>query len=131
MLACLHFLIGSGQEEHIAPICMGSAGCHIPQEALELLRGKRVRIFIDNDDRGLDASTKWAGQLIKVGCMVDGFDFSGLMKRNGDAVKDLNDCTQLSEESIASYGDLLVGMMDFLPKRPKPQPKPIPFLPEY
>jgi len=130
MLACLHFLIGSQKDDHVAPICMGSAGCHIPQDALELLRGKRVRIFIDNDARGRHASTNWAKQLINVGCKVDGFDFSGLMKRDGNLVKDLNDCTQLSDESIARYGELLSGMMDLLPKSHKPQPKPNPFLPK-
>jgi hypothetical protein len=107
---------------------MGSAGVRIPEEALMFFRGKRVRIFIDNDPKGLEASTRWAGQLMGVGCSVDGFDFTGLVKRNGEAVKDLNDCSQLSDESINQHGSLLAGMMDFLPKQPMIRPKAILFM---
>jgi len=71
----------------------------------------------------MEASTRWAAQLVGVGCKVDGFDFSGLIKRDGQPVKDLNDCSQLSDESINHYGSILTGMMDFLPKKPKSWPK--------
>ena len=129
MLACIHFLIASGQEKLVAPVCMGSSGVRIPEEALMFFRGKRVRIFIDNDPKGLEASTRWAAQLVGVGCTVDGFDFSGLIKRSEEPVKDLNDCSQLSDESISKYGSLLSGMMDFIPKQGRPEPKPIPYVP--
>jgi hypothetical protein len=67
-------------------------------EALELLKGKRVRFFphVDQDRGGLDQVSLIHEQLRTIGCEVSYFDFSGLFGREGIPIKDLNDVAHLN-----------------------------------
>jgi hypothetical protein len=112
-LAALHFIGLAGVGVEVAPVAILGAGMSIDAEALPLLQGKRVRIFIDNDEAGCAAFARWSRQLAGVGAVVDGFDFSGLIRSNGEPAKDLNDCTQLSQASLSRWGATLSGMMKF------------------
>jgi hypothetical protein len=47
------------------------AGMRIPQFALEAIAGRRVRILQHNDSAGFKAADEWAGQLQRMGSMVD------------------------------------------------------------
>jgi len=115
-LAAFHFILEAGVSEDVAPVAMLGAGLSIDKEVMKFFTGKRVRIFIDDDEAGRLAFARWSGQLALVGCVVDGFNFSGLIRADGEPVKDLNDCTQLSPESAARWGATLSGMMKFAPR---------------
>jgi len=115
-LAAYHFILGAGVSESVAPVGMLGAGLSIDKEVMKFLTGKRVRIFIDDDEAGRLAFARWSGQLALVGCAVDGFNFSGLIRADSEPVKDLNDCTSLSPESAARWGATLSGMMKFAPR---------------
>jgi hypothetical protein len=115
-LAALHFILEAGVRDAVAPVAMLGAGMSIDSDALPLFRGKRVRIFIDEDEAGSVAFERWSRQLASVGAVVDGFNFSGLICCNGEPAKDLNDCTQLAAESVARWGATLSGMMKFAPR---------------
>jgi len=115
-LAAFHFILEAGVSEGVAPVAMLGAGLSIDKEVMKFFTGKRVRIFIDDDEAGRLAFARWSGQLALVGCVVDGFNFSGLIRADGEPVKDLNDCTQLSPESVARWGATLSGMMKFAPR---------------
>ena len=58
--------------------------------------------------------------------MVDGFDFDGLTRADGEAVKDLNDLCQLSAESWEQWGPLLDSCMKFSPPGESAPPLPDP-----
>jgi hypothetical protein len=45
-------------------------------------------------------------QLEQLGCAVDVFTFRGLRKRNGDLVKDLNDCCEIAPEQSHKLEEL-------------------------
>lgn len=84
--------------DRVAPVCLTGAGNGIHQDALPMFAGKRVRIAVHDDPQGqgLAAAAKWAAQLYQAGARkVDGVNFSGLFKRDGQAVKDLADFTTL------------------------------------
>ena len=66
----------SSVEDRVAPICMPSTSANFQQSTLAYLGGKRGRIFIDNDEPGMEAARRWANQLHAVGVKVDGFDFT-------------------------------------------------------
>ena len=74
-----------------ALVAMLGASLSIPEDALPLFAGKRVRIFGHADDAGRKAAARWATQLETVGADVDAFDFAGLVQVNGSRIKDLND----------------------------------------
>ena len=131
-LAAYHYILEAGVSESVAPVAMLGAGLSLDKEVINFFEGKRVRIFMDDDEAGRLAFARWSGQLASVGCVVDGFNFSGLIRADGEPVNDLNDCTQLSPESGERWGATLSGMMKFAPRcdsGPLAAPKMPPTLP--
>ena len=125
-LAAFYFILEAGAVESVAPVAMLGAGMALDAEALPFFRGKRVRVFIDDDAAGKRAFARWSEQLASVQAVVDGFNFSGLIRDNGEPAKDLNDCTSLSPISLARWGSLLSSMMQFAPRK---EASPAPELP--
>jgi hypothetical protein len=104
-------------ETLVAPVCVTGASCRIHEDALPLLRGKRIRIFGHADEAGQKAIQKWADQLESVQAKVDGFDFSGLVKTDGSPVKDLNDFI-LADHKRSGYPiEITTGAFDFALER--------------
>ena len=102
-LAALHFA-QELERWDVLPVAMlgRGTGTRIHPAALELMRGRRVRLYPHNDADGGGAKSarQWASQLIGVDCQVDVFEFHELRRTDGTPVKDLNDCTTgLDEES--------------------------------
>jgi hypothetical protein len=102
-LAIIAHAYASGVEERFAPICMPSASANFTPSDLAYLRGKRARIFIDDDKAGQEASQRWAAQLKRAEIITDGFSFAGLVKNNGDRVKDLNDLLEIDYDCWERY----------------------------
>jgi hypothetical protein len=107
------WLIWAGAVENlVAPVCITGASCRIHEDALPLFRGKRVRIFGHADKAGRDAVVKWAGQLHTL-AEVDEFEFSGLIKRDGSPVKDLNDFISVDYKRSGCPIEVVTGAFDF------------------
>ena len=109
-LAALHFAI-SFDRWNILPVAMlgRGVGGKIDPAALDLLGGCRIRIYphIDPDGGGLAAAETWAAQLHSAGCDVEKFDFTGLVRRDGRPVKDLNDAVVVHPNFLNELSDLL------------------------
>jgi hypothetical protein len=86
---------------------------NIPQDVLPHFGGKRVRIFIDNDNEGNRAALRWCDQLTAAGASVDGFSFDGLVRSDGEPVKDLNDLCQIDYDCWESNRQTVESIMDF------------------
>jgi hypothetical protein len=108
LLAALHFILAEGRESHCAAVAMLGASLSIHPDSLPLFAGKRVRIFghADASGAGDRAVARWALQLARAGADVDAFRFNGLLKTDGSAVKDLNDCCLISADDFHSNPDL-------------------------
>ena len=109
-LAVLHFAVRQ-QKKGILPVAIlgrgqGLRGLH--PDALEHFQGRRVRIYPHNDPDGLGIAhaLRWSKQLQQVDCEVDFFVFNGLRKADGSAAKDLNDCTDLTPQSVGKLEEL-------------------------
>ena len=105
-LAALHFA-HELERWDVLPVAMlgRGTGARIDAEALELMRGRRVRIYphADADGGGVKSAHIWATQLHQAGCVVDIFNFADLHRADGTPIKDLNDCTTgLDEESATT-----------------------------
>lgn len=104
-LAALHFA-HELERWDVLPVAMlgRSTGGRIADDALELMRGRRVRIYphADADGGGVKSAEAWATQLHRVGCEVDLFDFGILHRADGLPIKDLNDCTSGLDETSAA-----------------------------
>lgn len=107
LLAAHHFITAHQREADTAAVAMLGASNTIPEDALPLFAGKRVRVMAHADEAGRKAAAKWAEQLASVGAHVDGVDFTGLLKADGQPVKDLNDCTQLRPEDRTQLANLI------------------------
>jgi hypothetical protein len=109
-LAALHF-IHAADAADVWPVAMlgRSTGGAIHPKALELLAGRKVKIYChaDSDGGGEEAARKWGRQLKAVGCSVGAFSFAGLRQRDGTPVKDLNDCCLIHPDDEAILGGLL------------------------
>ena len=102
-LAALHFALELERWDVLPVAMLGrGTGTRIHPAALELMRGRRVRLYphADADGGGAQSARQWASQLIGVDCQVDFFEFKELRRADGTPVKDLNDCTTgLDDES--------------------------------
>ncbi len=78
LLAAFDLILKSGVKKIIAPVAMLGASLSIPDDALPLFEGKRVRIFphTDANEAGTSAARRWAGQLQSVAMKVDGYAFA-------------------------------------------------------
>lgn len=114
LLAAFHFLIAEGREDAVAPMTILGASNRIPNDALKLFTGKRVRIFphADSNHAGLRAAANWETQLRPVVASVDAFDFTGLIQIGGSGVKDLNDVTNIDPDCFEAERDTW-SMMNF------------------
>jgi len=104
-------LVAWWEETDIAPVCMTGAGNSINPDALPLFACKHVRIAVHADDQGREAGKRWAGQLWRAGvACVDGFDFSGLERREGKPVKDLADYATLLDLDDPPHARVFGGL---------------------
>lgn len=115
-LSALHHADCSGVMAKVSPVMMPGASVSIAADALPLFRGKRVRVFIHEDNgAGMAAFAKWKDQLSGVGAVVDGYEFSDLFQSDGMKVKDLNDLCRLSVDSWEKYFYQVEGQLfDFV-----------------
>jgi len=102
LLAALQYCWAESRLKDVAPVAMLGASNPIPEEALPLFAGKRIRIFPHLDEAGKNAAQLWASKLAGVGAHVDGFSFEGLKMTNGEPVRDFNDMTAIDYDSFES-----------------------------
>jgi hypothetical protein len=118
LLAAFHLAWCLGVESQIAPVAMLGASNRIPEDALQHFAGKRVRIFQHDDQPGRDAGAVWAAQLTAVGVEVDGFDFGGLLRADGEAVKDLNDFAHVHPDQWEEQRNIIEEAVSFAQEGP-------------
>jgi CHC2 zinc finger len=89
LLAAYHLLWCETRDD-ITPVCMLGGGS-ISAVAFPLLERQRIRIYPHVDEAGVHAAERWNDQLVALGCVVDCYDFSNLLRQDGESVQDLND----------------------------------------
>ncbi len=98
-LAAFHHALIAGVETEVAPICMTGASLTIPDECIAGFAEKHIRIFVHDDEEGRSASNRWARQLRTADSRIDGFTFDGLVRTDGNPVKDLCDLASIHVDS--------------------------------
>jgi hypothetical protein len=78
----------------------------IHPDGLKRFEGKRVRIFPDYDQKGVDGAAVWEKQLHQMGVAVDVFDFEGLLTTDGQPVKDMNDFLCINIDQFENDSDV-------------------------
>jgi hypothetical protein len=79
----------------------------ILESVLPRFAGKRVRIFADADEPGLEAEGCWWHQLESAGAKVDGWDLKGFIRSDGTPVKDLNDFALIDSDQWEAQRDAI------------------------
>ena len=125
-LAALHFA-SELERWDVLPVAMlgRGTGTHIDPAALELMQGRRVRIYphADADGGGMQNARLWAAQLHTQGCDVDFCEFADFHRTDGIPVKDLNDCTTaLDDASLLHLRQTLIPAP--IPPPPDPNTNP-------
>jgi len=100
MLAAHHFAWAESMQDRVAAVAMLGASLAIPDDALPLFAGKRVRIFPHLDEAGQDAAVRWEGQLVDAGAEVDCFCLTGIRTADGSAVNDLCDLASVHADDF-------------------------------
>lgn len=95
LLAAHHFIRLHVRERDVAAVSLLGSSNSIPDDALPLLIGKRIRIFAHADQAGIEGASRWKSQLQIVGAVVDIADLRGLFRSDGCEVKDLNDAAMV------------------------------------
>ena len=99
-LAVHQIILDEGAVDRVAPVAMLSANVRIAAEALELFRGKHVRMLPHADVAGRNGAVEWKQQLQEAGASkVDFVDFASV-KAVDKSIKDLNDFLPLH---VAGY----------------------------
>lgn len=117
-LAAFDFAVAQKSSDDLGVVTMAGASMNIPEICLPAFANKRVRIFVHDDPAGRAAFARWASQLTGAGAVVDGFDFSGLLRADGAAVKDLNDLCLVGPASLEQWRELIDACMSFVPPPP-------------
>lgn len=110
LVAAYHLLVTSGNGDALPVAILGRGNGKIHPEALKRFEGKEVRIYphADDDGKGMAAAERWGKQIEKAGAKsVTYFDFTGLTRRDGKPVNDLNDCTVICEKDKPALKELL------------------------
>lgn len=118
MLAALHLAWCADVEGRIAVVGILGSGATIHEAALPLFRGKRVRIFEDDDTAGQQAAEQWGQQLLAAGATVDSFSFSGLLTADGQPVKDMTDFAHLCPDQWKSESARIESAFNFAQRPP-------------
>lgn len=106
LLAGYHFALGK-KGEWLPVALLGASVSRLHPEALELLRGKPVRIVPHGDSAGEDASRRWKNELTRAGCHGDVASLQGLRKRDGSPLKDLNEAVEVHPEDAEEFAQIL------------------------
>ncbi len=96
LLAAHHLIAAEERRDDVAAVAMLGASGRIPDEALDLLKGKTVRLYPHDDPAGFAAAARWTAQLETADCDVDRIDFAGMRRGDHDMIKDLNDFARLA-----------------------------------
>jgi hypothetical protein len=106
----------SGVETLVAPVCMSGASAAISDEALPYFHGKRVRIFVHDDDAGYSSAARWGRQLRGIVRKLDGYRFDGLTQADGSRVADLNDLLKVDYDCWEQNQETIESVMNFAMK---------------
>jgi hypothetical protein len=109
-LAVNHFSLEQRRLGILPVAILGRGVCShgLHPDSLEHFRGMRVRLYPhdDPDGRAYENAEVLSRQLERLNCAVDVFIFKGLRKRNGERIKDLNDCTEITIEQSHKLEEL-------------------------
>jgi CHC2 zinc finger len=110
LLSVIHFALRQRRVGILSVAILGRCVCRhgLHPDSLEHFRGMRVRLYPHDDQDGGAYQTAEiiTGQLERLGCEVDYFHFTGLRKRSGAKIKDLNDCTEIAAEQLGKLEGL-------------------------
>ncbi len=106
VLAAFHFMYCENAEATWTAVCIAGASNRIPEDALPLFAGKRVRVFAHLDEAGRQAAERWERQLAGLAVQSDVFNLQGIDTSKGATVNDLNDLTSLTPEAFENDRDL-------------------------
>jgi hypothetical protein len=90
-LAAYCIILTEGLERRAAPVAILGAANAICDEALDHFRGKFVLLFPDYDRAGIRAAARWEQQLKDIAAEFRVFDYTNLLRDDGQPVKDLRD----------------------------------------
>jgi hypothetical protein len=104
LLSAFHFLFLQKRTDVLPVSMLGCTACihNFHPDAIDLLRGRRVRIYPHNDHhgQGLHRALHWAKQLVELGCKPDFFTFDDVFKPDGKPANDLTECVGKNLEEL-------------------------------
>lgn len=105
LLAAYSLIYAESFDDEATPAAMLGAANRIHGCALEHFRGKFVLGFPDYDDAGMSAMSCWERQLRGVAAVVNVFDYAGLLRDDGQPIKDLRDFLRVDVDQWEIDGD--------------------------
>jgi len=100
-LAALEIMRREGAAGVDVVAVLGAANTRLDAVALPFFKGKVVRLFPHADEAGQRAAREWALALREAGAArVDAFDLRGIVRRDGEAGKDLCDVLNIAPECV-------------------------------
>lgn len=99
-VAAHHFITVEGREHDCAAVALLGANQRIAETALPAFSGKHVRIFPHRDNTGLDGAANWTRAILPFARTVDGLDFTGCRRVDGEPIEDLNDVCHIHADDF-------------------------------
>jgi DNA primase len=113
-LAAYSLICAEGVEKYVAPVAILGAANIIHDEALEYFRGKYVLMFPDYDRAGISAATRWSKQLKPIATEIKSFSFDGLVRDDGQKIKDLRDFLRVDVDQWEGDADVRSPLANFV-----------------
>ncbi|MDR2628847.1 MAG: hypothetical protein LBC30_02560 [Puniceicoccales bacterium] len=90
-LAAYALIYAENMETMVSPVTMLGASNTIHRSSLQYFEGKYVLGFPDYDSAGINGMSRWEKQLDGIAATFWVFDYAGLVRDDGQPVKDLRD----------------------------------------
>jgi hypothetical protein len=113
-LAAYHFADLEGLADDFSPVAVLGASNRIHPDFLGDFAGRNILAFPDYDGAGIRAVKKWWSQLQPIANRFSVFDYEGLVRDDGQAVKDLRDFVRVSPDGQEKSRDVRHPLRSFL-----------------
>jgi hypothetical protein len=104
ILAAYSLTYAEGVETMVSPVAMLGASNNIHRSSLQYFEGKHVLGFPDYDAAGINGMSRWGKQLDGIAATFRVFNYSGLVRDDGQRVKDLRDFLRVNVDQWKMKG---------------------------
>ncbi|MDR1457548.1 MAG: hypothetical protein LBI47_01715 [Puniceicoccales bacterium] len=114
ILAAYSLIYAENMETMVTPVAMLGASNNIHRSSLRHFHGKHVIGFPDYDLAGINGMSRWGKQLDGIAASFKVFSYAGLVRDDGQPIKDLRDFLRVDVDQWENEQDVQSPLLSFI-----------------